>query len=462
MARLQTDLARFDMLNTTPLDALIRERDLLYWNPRRHFELPQAPQNASKSRMYSLTRITRKQSLLGLACLAALTVGAAGKDIKINIPKRTEATPVQKLNRDGVKALQKNEIAKAQKLFYKAYLIDPDDPFTLNNLGYLSELQGKVERAQQYYGLAAKENSEAVVAEASVDNVKGRKLSEVTSGYGTLELSINRGNIEGMSLLQQGRTGEAESILRRTLQRDPRNPFTINNLGTVMEAEGDLDAALTYYSQAEALHSSESVVVALDPHWRGKSISQVAASNAEAIRTRLASEESIEARANRLSLQGVYALNHNDPQKARNDFQQAYRLDPQNAFALNNRGYIAETEGDQELANDYYTAAKAAPGAGQPVAVTNHIEMKGMRLSDVADSNDQVTEAAMEARQSERRRQGGPIVLRRRDNTSASQTPVEPAESTVPRHALVPRPPVDNAPVDNGPIPPYVPRPPQN
>ncbi|HEV7218018.1 MAG TPA: tetratricopeptide repeat protein [Terriglobales bacterium] len=378
------------------------------------------------------------------------------------MPKRTDATPVQKLNRDGVKALQKNEIAKAQKLFYKAYLIDPDDPFTLNNLGYLSELQGKVERAQQYYGLAAKENSEAEVAEASVDNVKGRKLSEVTSGYGTLELSINRGNIEGMSLLQQGRTSEAESILRRTLQRDPKNAFTINNLGTVMEAEGDLNAALSYYSQAEALHSSESVVVAVDPHWRGKSISEVAAANAEAIRTRLASEESVEARANRLSLLGVYALNHNDPEKAQNDFEQAYKLDPQNAFALNNRGYVAETEGDQELANDYYTAAKEAPGAGQPVAVTNHVEMKGMPLSNVADSNDQITEAELEARQAERRRRGGPIELRRRDNTSVSASPEQPAETPVAPHALVPRPPVDNAPVDNGPIPPYVPRPPQN
>ncbi len=406
--------------------------------------------------------LVRRRSLFGVVCFAALTIGAAAKDLRIKLPKHTQATPVQNLNREGVKALQKNEISKAQKLFYKAYLIDPDDPFTLNNLGYLSELQGKVERAQQYYGLAAKEKSDAVVAEASVDNVRGRKLSEVTSGYGNLELGINRGNIEAMGLLEQGRASEAESTLRSTLQRDPRNPFTLNNLGTVMEAEGDLDAALSYYSQAGATHSTETVVVALDPHWRGKSISEVAATNAEAVRTRLASEENVEARANRLSLQGVYALNHNDPEKARNDFQQAYRLDPQNAFALNNRGYVAEAEGDQELANDYYTAAKAAPGASQPVAVTNHIEMKGLKLSDVADSNDQITESTLEARQAERRHQGNPIVLRRRDNTPASETPVEPAGTTAPPHVLIPRPPVDNAPVDNGPVPPSVPGPPQN
>src|SRR2546422_719643 len=78
------------------------------------------------------------------------------------------ATPVQKLNRDGVKELQKHRLERAEKLFYRAYLIDPEDPFTLNNLGYISELQGKVDRAQRYYELAAKENnSETVIAEAS-------------------------------------------------------------------------------------------------------------------------------------------------------------------------------------------------------------------------------------------------------------------------------------------------------
>jgi Flp pilus assembly protein TadD len=395
-----------------------------------------------------------------LACVTIWTISAAARDLKISLHKRADATPVQKLNRDGVKALQKDEIGKAEKLFYQAYLIDPDDPFTLNNLGYISELQGKVERAQQYYQLAAKETSEAIVADASVDTVKGRKLGEVTSGYGSLELSINRGNIEAMSLLQQGRTSEAESILRRTLDRDPKNPFTINNLGTVMESEGDLDAALSFYTQAEALHSSEVVVVAVDPRWRGKPISQVAGANAEAIRARLASQDSIEARADRLNLQGVYALNHNNPAKARSDFEQAYKLDPQNAFALNNRGYIAELDGDPESANDYYTAAKHAEGSNQPVAATNQLEVKGMRLSDVADSNDQITEANLAASQAKRRRQAGPIELRRRDNSPASE-PEQAGDAAPAANTLVPRPPVDNAPVDNSPVPPDVPRPPQ-
>src|SRR6266545_934856 len=91
----------------------------------------------------------------------------------ITLPKRTEATPVQKLNREGVKEIQKHHLERAQRLFYKAYLIDPDDPFTLNNLGYISELEGKIERAQRYYELAARQNSETVVDQASVPEFKG-------------------------------------------------------------------------------------------------------------------------------------------------------------------------------------------------------------------------------------------------------------------------------------------------
>ena len=90
--------------------------------------------------------------------------------------------------------------------------------------------------------------------------------------------------------------------------------------------------------------------------------------------------------------------------------------------------------------------------------------MKNMRLADVADNNDQITQANLEAKQEQRRRLGAPIELRRRDNGASTETNEAPApeENTSAPHPLVPRPPVDNAPVDNGPVAPYVPRPPQN
>jgi hypothetical protein len=37
--------------------------------------------------------------------------------------------------------VRKKQYEKAEAIFYKAYLYDPTDPFTLNNLGYISELR---------------------------------------------------------------------------------------------------------------------------------------------------------------------------------------------------------------------------------------------------------------------------------------------------------------------------------
>ena len=83
--------------------------------------------------------------LLLVVVLLVPCVFAKDKEVRIPLPKRSHATPVQNLNREGVKALEKHDYAKAKRLFYQAYLLDPNDPFTLNNLGYVSELSGDIE-----------------------------------------------------------------------------------------------------------------------------------------------------------------------------------------------------------------------------------------------------------------------------------------------------------------------------
>src|SRR6478672_1525924 len=219
----------------------------------------------------------RRLVLLVLATLVAATLvpAARGGDLRITLPKRSDATPVQKLNQEGVKEIQKHHLDKAQRIFYKAYLLDPDDPFTLNNLGYVSELQGRVERAQRYYELAAKENnSETLIAESTERALRGKKLSQVTGSYSGLDLRVNRGNVQAMALLQQGRAQEAEDILRQTLKLNPKNPFTLNNLGYAVEVQGNLEQALQYYNDASLVHSTEPIVVAVDPRWRGRPISE--------------------------------------------------------------------------------------------------------------------------------------------------------------------------------------------
>jgi Flp pilus assembly protein TadD len=368
-----------------------------------------------------------------LRCSLALIVistgiAAVAGDLKITIPKRTKPTPVQQLNREGVKAVEKHQLEKAAQLFYRAYLIDPDDPFTLNNLGYISELQGNIQRAVKCYELAATQKTETVIADSTSPNLDGRPLSAATNFTQDTKLRVNRGNLEAMSLLEEGRIPEAEGVLLHTLALDKQNPFTLNNLGYTMEAEGNPEAALRYYNQAADLHSSQSIVAAADPRWRGKAISEVAADNARALAKSMEQGQTPQVKAARLNAEGVFALNHNDPQQARNDFYQAYKLDPYSSFSLNNMGYVAEMNGDQETADDFYDAAQRAPGAVQPAAVTSHVEMKGQPLAKIAAINDQYTEITLQTEQEAKRRQGGPIQLKRRDGTLVPepQTPAQP------------------------------------
>ena len=59
--------------------------------------------------------------LLGTLALCVAKNATAG-DLKITIPRHSPLTTVQRLNREGVDAVQKNHFDKARELFYKAYL----------------------------------------------------------------------------------------------------------------------------------------------------------------------------------------------------------------------------------------------------------------------------------------------------------------------------------------------------
>src|SRR4051812_36038869 len=121
---------------------------------------------------------TARIALLGVVA-APIFAGAA--DLRIPLPKKSKTTPVQELNRQGVEALRKNQFEKARGLFYKAYLYDPDDPFTLNNLGYISELEGQVDRATRFYQMAGEAASGATVDRATTKEVEGKTIAEVAS-----------------------------------------------------------------------------------------------------------------------------------------------------------------------------------------------------------------------------------------------------------------------------------------
>ena len=371
--------------------------------------------------------------------LGGLAFGQHG-DFRVPLPRKSPETPVQQLNREGVKELKRGHVNKAKERFVKAYLLDPDDPFTLNNLGYVAELEGDADRALKYYQLAATTPTDAVIDEASIAGLKGQPVSSALQSSEISAYQRNRANFQAMALLEKGRTFEAEMILKKAIQSDPNNPFLLDSLGYLMESEGDLQGALHYYSEAAALHSNERVVLTPRRRWRGRSISEIAESNATLVREALAKGEDTDSQVARLNLRGVAALNHNDTTDAQKYFSDAYRLDPSNAFTLNNIGYMAELVGDRETAEMYYDAARTAVESNERVTYATRPDAEGRRMMNLAGANEDDVDASLKAIQARKRGDRHPIQLMLRNGSIAPvatrPTPQEQQPGEVPTPPL--------------------------
>jgi Flp pilus assembly protein TadD len=355
------------------------------------------------------------------------------QNLRITIPLHSEPTPVQRLNREGVDAVSKQKYEKAEGLFYKAYLYDPTDPFTLNNLGYVSELRGQVERAENFYKLATEQGSYATIDRSNAKQLKGKPMMDALGTLKNLPMRVNRINVLGMDLLLRDRPFEAEALFKEALALDPNNPFTLNNLGVAAEATGDLENALKYYDQAAASQSMERVVVTLKRSSRGKPVSEMAAGSAQDLRRRMQTMNANHIRAAMLAVRGVFAINQNEWSEARKDFVEAYLLDPQSAFALNNRGYVAERDGDLETAMSFYARALKADDADARVGSATQSSAQGQHLATVADESHRDVNLQLDADSQKHRGHKNTFELKRRnDKTEKPKTSSENPSSTTP------------------------------
>lgn len=358
-------------------------------------------------------------------------VSSEAQQFRIPLPKKSKYTPVQQLNRDGVKALQKHNIEKAKRDFYRAYLIDPNDPFTLNNLGYLAELEGDLDRAQRYYDQAEANTSDAIIERSTAPQDLGKPVDKIAGRTAEGPMKVNQLNSEAVRLLNQDRAPEADLVLQKALKIEPDNPFSLNNMGFAKEKEGELEDAIHYYSKAAKTGSRDQVIVTLNKEWRGRPISEVARQNEDKARKELARSSNVEDQVARLNLRGVSAMNRNDRATARKDFQEAYKLDPRNSFTINNMGYLAELQGDKETASSYYEQAERARRAHERVAVSTRPEAEGKLVGTVAGQSNDLVDSEMDAIAQARRRGGKPPVLRTRDNRAVIDT-AHPTSNTTP------------------------------
>jgi Flp pilus assembly protein TadD len=356
-----------------------------------------------------------------LTCMAFIATllcqNAWPQNLRITLPKYSELTPVQRLNREGVIAIQNHQYEKAEGTFYKAYLYDPADPFTLNNLGYISELQGKLDRALNFYALVSEQGTGALVDRSNDSQLEGKPMKFALSGLKNVPLQVNRMNVQAMELLSQGLNSEADVLLRQALALDPRNPFTQNNLGVAAEGVGDYESALKFYTAAAASGSAEPVIVTMKDSWRGRPVVELAAESARRLKKRINETDPAQLQAERLTLRGVSATNSNDWQTAKQDFLQAYSIDPDSAFTLNNLGYVAEKDGDLETAQLLYAKARKAGRADVRIGLATDRSAEGKHLATVATDSDQKVDNEIDQNAQALHRETGPVQLIRRDNT---------------------------------------------
>lgn len=354
-----------------------------------------------------------------LAC-GAPQITRAQRTVKITIPMRGRLTPVQRLNREGVEAAKKNDYRKAERLFYKAYLYDPSDPFTLNNLGYVAELQGQLDRASNFYKLASEQGSSANIDMSNISDLKGKPMTFAFEDLHQVPMQVNRINVDAMRLLAQGRAFEATGLLQRALSLEPQNAFTLNNLGAADETLGDYSDALKYYNEAAGSGSSDKVVVTENRNWSGKPVAKMAAANAERLQKWMANINPAVAEADLYNRRGVHAINENNWAAARQDFLRAYSLDPSSPFSLNNRGYVAEMDGDLESAQYFYQKAQQVGGAETRVGAATDQAMLGQSLSRVAANSTYKVDDAINTYSRRKHVETGPIELTPRNGASQS------------------------------------------
>jgi Flp pilus assembly protein TadD len=241
-------------------------------------------------------------------------------------------------------------------------------------------------------------------------------------------MRVNRINLEAVNLLSEGRTFQAAGLLQQALSLGPRDPFTLNNLGAASEATGDLGSAMKYYTAAASARSHDVVAVTQDRSFRGKSVSEMAAANAMRLERRSQGFGPGATEASLLSEQGVFAENENDWATAKTDFMKAYALDPTNAFSINNRGYVAERDGDLESAQFFYQKARQAYGANFPVGLATNPSAQGQALSRVATQSSLQVDGALDVYSRERRGQPGSIELTPRGAAGAGESTAPPQQ----------------------------------
>jgi tetratricopeptide (TPR) repeat protein len=160
----------------------------------------------------------------------------------------------------------------------------------------------------------------------------------------------------------------------------------------------------------------------------------MAAVSAKRLQDRMRRMGSSEVQSALFTMRGVSAANGNDWLTAKEDFLHAYSLNPVSAFSLNNRGYVAEMDGDLETAQFFYDKARKAHDSDATIGLATQRGAEGQKLFTVATGSGRQVDSRLEIYSEQRHRETGPIELTPRGNTSdgnSDAAPTKPSSSDV-------------------------------
>jgi tetratricopeptide (TPR) repeat protein len=104
--------------------------------------------------------------LLMFALIGGLVVGCA-------------TTPVQQQLADGIKAYRDGDLQTYIQYTKRAHEMDPKDPFVINDMGVVYELEGNKDEAITHYREAYETAGDRVIRYSQIDEDQGRLLRAV-------------------------------------------------------------------------------------------------------------------------------------------------------------------------------------------------------------------------------------------------------------------------------------------
>jgi|WetSurMetagenome_2_1015567.scaffolds.fasta_scaffold1399235_1 general secretion pathway protein D len=85
----------------------------------------------------------------------------------------------QRLSNLGFEALAKNDLKSAQKYLEDSYAINPDNPYTILNLGVVYQNTGKNTEAMKYYDKLIAMDPPETAAKSNKEGEQGKRLVDI-------------------------------------------------------------------------------------------------------------------------------------------------------------------------------------------------------------------------------------------------------------------------------------------